>query len=162
MITGELKSKVDKVWDAFWTGGIANPLSAIEQITYLLFIRRLDDLQTLKENKANTLNQAISEPIFSSEQRELRWNTFKDFDAQRMFSVVKDKVFPFMKDYASHFEGDGSTYSEQLQDALFNIPTPALLAKVVDLLADIPMADREGILMVTSTSTCCRNWLRPE
>lgn len=143
MISGDLKSKVDKVWEAFWTGGIANPLSAIEQITYLLFIRRLDDIQNLKENKANTLRVPIEDPIFTPEQTSLRWGTFKDFDAQRMFSVVKDEVFPFLKVYASHLDGDGSTYSEQLQDALFNIPTPALLAKVVDLLADIPMADRD-------------------
>jgi type I restriction enzyme M protein len=143
MISGELKSKVDRVWDAFWTGGIANPLSAIEQITYLLFIRRLDDIQTLKENRANTLKVSIEEPIYLPTQQHLRWSTFKDFDAQRMFTVVKDEVFPFLKTYASQLDGDGSTYSEQLQDALFNIPTPALLSKVVELLADIPMADRD-------------------
>lgn len=143
MITGELKSKVDKVWDAFWTGGISNPLSAIEQITYLLFIRRLDDIQTLKENKANTLRQPVEDPIFSSNQTNLRWGTFKNFDSQRMFNVVKDEVFPFLKEYAAQMDGDGTTYSEQLKDALFNIPTPALLSKVVELLADIPMADRD-------------------
>ena len=143
MISGELKSKVDKVWDAFWTGGISNPLSAIEQITYLLFIRRLDDIQTLKENKANTLRQPVEDPIFNSNQANLRWGTFKNFDSQRMFNVVKDEVFPFLKEYAAQMDGDGTTYSEQLKDALFNIPTPALLSKVVELLADIPMADRD-------------------
>jgi type I restriction enzyme M protein len=143
MINGDLKAKVDRVWDAFWTGGIANPLSAIEQITYLLFIRRLDDLQTLKENKANTLKLPIENPIYSSNQGNLRWSTFKDFDSQRMFNVVKDEVFPFLKSYASQMDGDGTTYSEQLKDALFNIPTPALLSKVVELLAEIPMADRD-------------------
>lgn len=143
MISGELKSKVDKVWDAFWTGGISNPLSAIEQITYLLFIRRLDDIQTLKENKANTLRQPVEDPIFSTSQNDLRWSNFKNFDSQRMFNVVKDEVFPFLKEYAAQMDGDGTTYSEQLKDALFNIPTPALLSKVVELLADIPMADRD-------------------
>lgn len=143
MISGELKSKVDKVWDAFWTGGISNPLSAIEQITYLLFVRRLDDIQTLKENKANTLRQPVEDPIFNSNQANLRWGTFKNFDSQRMFNVVKDEVFPFLKEYAAQMDGDGTTYSEQLKDALFNIPTPALLSKVVELLADIPMADRD-------------------
>jgi type I restriction enzyme M protein len=143
MISGELKSKVDKVWDAFWTGGISNPLSAIEQITYLLFIRRLDDIQTLKENKANTLRKPVEDPIFTSTQTNLRWGTFKNFDSNRMFNVVKDEVFPFLKEYAAQMDGDGTTYSEQLKDALFNIPTPALLSKVVELLADIPMADRD-------------------
>jgi type I restriction enzyme M protein len=143
MINGDLRSKVDKVWDAFWTGGISNPLSAIEQITYLLFIRRLDDIQNLKENKANTLRKPVEDPIFSSNQANLRWGTFKNFDSQRMFNVVKDEVFPFLKEYATQMDGDGTTYSEQLKDALFNIPTPALLSKVVELLADIPMADRD-------------------
>jgi type I restriction enzyme M protein len=143
MISGELRSKVDRVWDAFWTGGISNPLSAVEQITYLLFIRRLDDLQTLKENKANTLGKEVEDPIFAPGQTNLRWSSFKNFDAQRMFAVVKDQVFPFLKEYAAQIDGDGTTYSEQLKDALFNIPTPALLSKVVELLADIPMADRD-------------------
>lgn len=144
MISGELKSKVDRVWEAFWTGGISNPLSAIEQITYLLFIRRLDDLQTLKENRANTLQSAIESPIYAPDQSNLRWQNFKNLDAQSMFNVVKDDVFPFLKNYAASMDGpDGSTYSVQLRDALFNIPTPALLRKVVDLLDDIPMADRD-------------------
>ena len=64
MITGELKSKIDRVWDAFWSGGISNPLEVIEQITYLLFIRRLDDLQTLAEKKANRTGKPIEDPIF--------------------------------------------------------------------------------------------------
>jgi type I restriction enzyme M protein len=143
MISGELRSKVDRVWDAFWTGGISNPLSAVEQITYLLFIRRLDDLQTLKENKANTLRKQVENPIFAPSQTNLRWSSFKNFDSQRMFTVVKDEVFPFLKEYAAQIDGDGTTYSEQLKDALFNIPTPALLSKVIELLADIPMADRD-------------------
>jgi type I restriction enzyme M protein len=108
-----------------------------------LFVRRLDDIQTLKENKANTLRQPVEDPIFNSNQANLRWGTFKNFDSQRMFNVVKDEVFPFLKEYAAQMDGDGTTYSEQLKDALFNIPTPALLSKVVELLADIPMADRD-------------------
>ncbi len=76
MITGELKSQVDNVWNAFWTGGIANPLEVIEQITYLLFIKRLDDLHTVEEKKANTLRQEIVNPIFNDEQQNLRWSKF--------------------------------------------------------------------------------------
>ena len=64
MITGELKSKIDRIWDAFWSGGISNPLEVIEQITYLLFLRRLDELQTLEENKANRLGKPIERPVF--------------------------------------------------------------------------------------------------
>jgi type I restriction enzyme M protein len=85
MITGDIKNKVDAIWNAFWTGGISNPLEVMEQITYLLFIRRLDELQTAKENKANRLAKPIESPIFPAgddEQRrpftDLRWSRFKD------------------------------------------------------------------------------------
>jgi type I restriction enzyme M protein len=78
MITGELRSQVDKVWDAFWSGGIANPMEVIEQITYLLFIKRLDDLQTAREKKANILKEKIEKPVFSTKQQKLRWSRLKN------------------------------------------------------------------------------------
>ncbi len=77
MITGELKSKVDRVWDAFWSGGISNPLEVIEQITYLLFIRRLDDLNTLAEKKAHRTGKSEG-IIFGPDQQGLRWSRFKN------------------------------------------------------------------------------------
>jgi type I restriction enzyme M protein len=77
MLTGELKSKIDKVWEAFWTGGVSNPLTVIEQITYLLFIRRLDEEQTKLEFKANRTGKPIETPVFTAEQQHLRWNQFK-------------------------------------------------------------------------------------
>ncbi|OUE29521.1 putative type I restriction enzymeP M protein [Clavibacter michiganensis] len=139
MITGELKSKIDRVWDAFWSGGISNPLEVIEQITYLLFVRRLDDLQTLAEGKARATGGAVEKPIYLPRQRELRWSRFKNNDADVMFEVVRDEVFPFLQDLG----GDGSTYGEHMRDARFTIPTPALLSRVVDMLDDIPMAERD-------------------
>lgn len=80
MITGELKSQVDKIWNAFWTGGISNPLTVIEQFTYLLFIRRLDEGQILEEKKANIAGIPMPEPFFTEAQRTLRWNYFKQKD----------------------------------------------------------------------------------
>jgi type I restriction enzyme M protein len=146
VITGELKGKVDRIWDAFWSGGIANPLEVMEQVTYLLFIRRLDDLQTAKENKANRLGRPIESPIFpagsDSQGRpyaDLRWSRFKDRDPAEMFAIVGERVFPFMREIG----GDGSTYSHHMRDARFTIPTPALLAKVVDMLDDVPMEGRD-------------------
>src|SRR5215212_5360117 len=130
MITGELKSQVDKVWDAFANGGISNPLEVIEQITYLLFIKRLDDLHTAKEEQANITRKEIIKPIFNPEQQELRWSRFKNEEAQQMFETVALKVFPFIKE----FSGDDTTYSEFMKDARLSIPTPALLAQVVDLI----------------------------
>lgn len=137
MITGELKSKVDRVWDAFWSGGISNPLEVIEQITYLLFIRRLDDLETLEERKARL--GAAGELRFGSDQQELRWSRFKNQEPAVMFATVGEKVFPFLRNLG----GDGSTYGEHMRDARFTIPTPQLLSRVVDLLDEIPMADRD-------------------
>ncbi len=139
MITGELKSKVDSVWNAFWSGGIANPLEVIEQITYLLFIKRLDDLQTKKEMKASVLKEKIADPIFSDEQKSMRWSRFKNLDPKLMYAVVDTEVFPFIKT----FRGDDTTYSEFMQNARLSIPTAGLLAKVVDLIDRIPMEDRD-------------------
>ncbi|NYI72002.1 type I restriction enzyme M protein [Naumannella cuiyingiana] len=138
MITGELKSKIDRVWDAFWSGGISNPLEVIEQITYLLFIRRLDDLQTLAEKKALITKTGVVNPLFLPGQSHLRWSEFKNASAEVMHRTVADEVFPFLRGM-----GDGTTYSEHMRDARFTIPTSALLSKVVDMLDEIPMADRD-------------------
>ncbi len=138
MITGELKSKIDRVWDAFWSGGISNPLEVIEQITYLLFIRRLDDIQTLAEKKARVTGGAIENPVFLPGQAPLRWSRFKNASPEVMHRTIAENVFPFLRSL-----GDGTTYSQHMQDARFTIPTPALLSKVVDMLDDIPMADRD-------------------
>jgi type I restriction enzyme M protein len=138
VITGELKSKIDRVWDAFWSGGISNPLEVIEQITYLLFIRRLDDLQTLAEKKARIAG-TIEDPVFLPGQAHLRWSQFKNASPEVMHKTIADDVFPFLRSLGV----DGSTYSEHMKDARFTIPTPALLSKVVDMLDDIPMADRD-------------------
>ena len=139
MVTGELKSKIDKIWDAFWSGGISNPLEVMEQITYLLFIRRLDDLQTVAEMKANRFGDPLENPVFTPGQDELRWSRFKERDPGIMFEIVSEHVFPFLRNLG----GEGSTYSEHMKDARFTIPTPALLSRVVDLLEDVPMEDRD-------------------
>lgn len=138
MITGELKGKVDRVWDQFWSGGISNPLQVIEQITYLLFIRRLDDLNILAEKKAQRTGKAEG-IVFGSDQQGLRWSVFKNDEPGLMFTTVEQKVFPFLRALG----GDGSTYGEHMKDARFTIPTPQLLSRVVDMLDDIPMADRD-------------------
>ena len=146
MLNGELRSQIDSVWNAFWSGGISNPIEVIEQITYLLFIRRLDDAHTLAESKALLLKKPIENGIFPEGEnaagrayKDLRWSRFKNFSPSEMFEVVDKHAFPFIKTMGS----DGSTYSHHMRDARFTIPTPALLAKVVDLLDHIPMEDRD-------------------
>jgi type I restriction enzyme M protein len=141
MITGELKSQVDRLWDAFWSGGISNPLEVIEQITYLLFIKRLDELELAQEAKANRLKQPIESSIFNSDQQELRWSRFKNEAAPQMYKIVSEKVFPFIKELKSARED--STYQHHMRDARFTIPNAGLLAKVVDMIDKIPMEDRD-------------------
>ncbi|MFY9975228.1 MAG: class I SAM-dependent DNA methyltransferase [Chromatiaceae bacterium] len=146
MITGELRSKVDRIWDTMWSGGISNPLSVIEQLTYLLFIKRLDELHTLRERKAARLGQPIEKPIFRPDQNALRWSWFKEMSPEQMFATVRDRVFPFIKTLGRNggdeAEGD-STYSHHMKDALFMMPTPRVLANVVDQLDGIDMADSD-------------------
>lgn len=146
VLTGELKSRIDRIWDAFWAGGIANPLEVMEQITYLLFIRRLDDLQTARERKATRAKAAVKNPIFPSgndadgrSYSDLRWSHFKDIEPGEMYAVLGERVFPFLRSLG----GEGSTYSHHMRDARFTIPTPALLARVVDMLDDLPMEGRD-------------------
>ncbi|MGY6643798.1 MAG: type I restriction-modification system subunit M [Salinarimonas sp.] len=146
MLTGALKGKIDKVWDAFWSGGIANPLEVIEQITYLLFIRGLDDVHTREENKANRLKRQMERRIFPEgaddkglAYDEMRWSRLKNKAPAEMFTIVSEHVFPFLRTMAE----EGSAHAGHMKGARFTIPTPALLARVVDLLADIPMEDRD-------------------
>src|SRR2546421_10072855 len=146
MLTGDIRNQIDKIWDAFWAGGIANPLEVIEQITYLLFIRRLDDLHTLEENKANRLRKPIERRVFPEGKdsrgrpyEDFRWSRFKHFEAKEMFTVISEHVFPFLRELG----GDKSTYSQHMEDARFTVPTPALLAKVVDMIDAVPMEDRD-------------------
>jgi type I restriction enzyme M protein len=149
VVTGELRPQVDRVWDAFWSGGIANPVEVIEQITYLLFIRRLDELHTLAEKKAARTGQPIENPVFPEglddtgrtqrPHNDLRWSVFTNYSPSEMFEVVAEYVFPFLR----RMGAEGSSYARNMKDARFTIPTPALLTKVVDLLSDIPMDDRD-------------------
>lgn len=145
MLTGELRNQVDRLWDAFWSGGIANPLEVMEQITYLLFLRRLDELQQLEENKANRLGRPMERQFYPEGKdprgrdfAELRWSRFKHMGPAEMFEVVSEHVFPFLREF-----GKDTGYAKHMKDARFTIPTPALLAKVVDLLDKVPMEDRD-------------------
>src|SRR5205823_5477628 len=146
MLTGELRNQIDRIWDTFWSGGIANPLEVIEQITYLLFLRRLDELQTLEELKAQRLKKPMERRIFPEgtdakklPYEQLRWSRFKNAEPREMYTVVSEHAFPFLRTLG----GDESTYARHMKDARFTIPTPALLAKVVDLLDGVPMEDRD-------------------
>ena len=164
MITGELKSQVDKIWEAFWTGGISNPLSVIEQFTYLLFIRRLDERQLLEEKKANTVGIPIQNIIFTPVQKELRWSSFKNKDPESMFDVFTKPVIDNMTvfDHMKQVGDSAGVFAEFMSKASFIIATPRLLDQVVQLIDKINMKDRDtkGDLyeyMLSKTATAGTN-----
>jgi len=145
MITGDIKSKIDKIWNTFWTGGIANPLTVIEQFTFLLFIRRLDEEHTAKEKQANLLKAEIKDPIFEEKFYPFRWGRMLGLDPQGRFdlftkpSIDKKTVFDHMKAIGEK----GGVFGEYMKGATFMIGSPRLLDQVVDLIAEIPMEDRD-------------------
>lgn len=136
MITGDLRSKIDRLWDAFWSGGISNPLEVIEQITYLMFLKRLDDLQTTAERKAHRSGKPIENPIYDADTEPLRWSRFRELGPDQLLRTVRDDVFPWLR----LLGGEGSTYGEHMKDARFTIPTASLLTKAVDMLDELPLS----------------------
>ncbi|MED3855385.1 class I SAM-dependent DNA methyltransferase [Priestia megaterium] len=145
MITGEVKHKVDKIWEHFWTGGVTNPLTVIEQFTYLLFIKGLDDIQKRMEKQSLITGKEIEQPIYTEDQKNLRWSKFKEQDSEEMFRIVKDEVFPHMK----KVKEDTSRFSKHLENAVFVIPTPLLLQRVItgidNLLNELPSQNRDAL-----------------
>jgi type I restriction enzyme M protein len=139
MTTSELRNKVDRIWGYMWAGGITNPLTVIEQLTYLMFIKSLDDRET--ENEAEEVVLQVKLPrIFPEDKQHLRWRNFKDLDAQSMYEIVQKEVFPFIKE----LNGDKtSAYSKYMKDAMFIIPEPMMLEKVVTGISELPLKDRD-------------------
>lgn len=142
MITGELKNKIDALWDIFASGGLVNPLDVIEQITYLMFIHDLDDTDNIRAKESAMLGLS-HKSIFADEVKigdrtidgnQLKWSVFRDFPAGKMYSTVQEWVFPFIKNL--HADKD-SAYTKYMDDAIFKIPTPLLLDKVVTSLDEI-------------------------
>ena len=141
-MTGELGNKIDSLWEICWNGGITNPLDVVEQMTYLMFIKDLDDTDNLRAKEAAMLGLPYKS-IFADEVEigdrkvdgnQLKWSTFHDFPAQRMYSVVQEWVFPFIK----NLHGDkNSAYSKYMDDAIFKVNTPLMLSKIVDAMDEI-------------------------
>ena len=154
MITGELKNRIDKIWDTIWTGGISSPITVLEQITYLMFMKLLDDNETKKEGNASALGIQYKSKVFkdgnfladgdenmSIPYSELRWRKFQNFDPATMFELVRNYVFPFIK--TVNGEGKDTAFSRFMTDAVFMIPTAKVLAVCVDSLSEIDMSDKD-------------------
>ena len=142
MITGELKNKIDGLWNVLATGGLTNPLEVIEQITYLMFIHDLDETDNKNAKECAMLGLPFKS-IFAGEievgdrtidGQQLKWSTFRDLPANKMYSIVQEWVFPFIKNLHSD---KNSAYSKYMDDAIFKLPTPLILSKVVDCLDEI-------------------------
>lgn len=153
MITGDIRNKIDQIWNTFYTGGIASPINVIEQMTYLLFIKGLDEVQSRKESQAKLLGGEVQNPVFPAGKfenpvnktkvsfKELRWSRFKNLEPRAMHERISQDVFPFIKSLGDK----DSAFVHHMRDAIFLIPPEkaGLLAKVVDLLDEIPMQERD-------------------
>ncbi len=158
MLNGQIRSQVDQIWNAFWSGGVSNPLSVIEQITYLLFIKRLDEIHTREEAKANVLGSEMERRIFpegtftykvSDDPKDdetierpyddLRWQRLINFENREKMKLMDQHVFPFMRTMAE----EGTAFATHMKDARLGFSSPALLDKVMRLLDGIQMDDRD-------------------
>ena len=154
MITGDIKNKIDKIWDTFWTGGITNPITIVEQMTYLFFMKLLDDAQRKKESVASLMGVEVKDPVFKKGDwlnpetganvpyDTLRWHVFKDYEPLTMFNTVRSSVFPFIKNMN---EGKQSAYSRFMGNAIFMIPTEKILTKIVETIDDLDMNNRDAM-----------------
>ena len=154
MITGELKNKIDKIWDTIWTGGLSNPITVLEQITYLIFMKLLDDNEVIKEGNASVLGGNYQSEIFkegnycpddneymSVPYSELRWSNFKNNEPGQMMDLIRNFVFPFIK--TVNGGSKETAFSRFMEDAVFLIPTPKVLGVCVDILSEIDMSDKD-------------------
>lgn len=154
MITGEIKNRIDGIWDAFWTGGITNSITILEQMTYLFFMKMLDDAQLKKEATASVFGVEISDPVFGKDMwhnpdtdkdvpfESLRWNVFKNYEPVKMFNTVRNDVFPFIKSLNS---SSSSSYSKFMKDAVFMIQNPRTLLKVIEGIDGLDMNNRDAM-----------------
>lgn len=140
MLTGEIRNKVDKVWETLWTAGISNPLTVIEQLTYLLFIKGLDDKQLRQEKKAERTGEPIKNPTFGPDEGHLRWRNIKELDPKAMFERIRDEVFPFIKELGGK---NGDTYRKHMEGAIFMFPKASTLSRVVELIDQLDMKNRD-------------------
>ncbi|MBO4541678.1 MAG: SAM-dependent DNA methyltransferase [Bacteroidales bacterium] len=152
MITGEIKNRIDGIWNTFWTGGITNPITVLEQMTYLFFMKMIDDAQIKKEAAANMLGGTITDPVFKKGNwhnpdterdvpyNNLRWRTFVNFEAEKMYNTISKDVFIFIKNLN---EGKESAYSRFMENATFLIPNPRTLVKIVEGMNNLDMNNRD-------------------
>lgn len=137
VLAPELKSQINKLWDRFWSGGIANPLTAIEQMSYLIFMKRLEDLDSIHAKRAAARKEK-HKPIFEGHEN-CRWSQWKHMNAEAMLKHVQEAVFPFIKNLSN---GDDVFYSQYMKDAMFVIPKASLLQEAVAIIDEMNITER--------------------
>ena len=154
MITGEVKNKIDGIWDTFFSAGISSPLTVLEQMTYLFFIKLLDDSQIKKEANAKMFGVEVKDPVFKGGNwlnpesnkevpySDLRWSNFKNFDTTTMLSTVRNDVFVFIKNIST---GKDSSYSRFMKDTIFMIPNERTFTKIVDGISGLDLNDKDAM-----------------
>lgn len=142
MITGTLKNQIDKIWDDMYSYGLANPLTVIDQLTSLFFIKSLDDNEIANEKKAALLPGAKMERVFPADEEGqlLRWSKFSQLKAEEMHEILRDKVFPFIQSLQA---GKDTAYNRFMKDAKFLLPSPLVTEKVVTAINDLPLNDND-------------------
>lgn len=136
MLDAQLKSQINRLWDKFWSGGISNPLQAIEQMSYLLFMKRLEDEDIARQEEAKLSGEKVIS-VFK-ENEECKWSKWTDLPADKILEHVRDKVFPFLRKLG----GEGSLYSQYMKDSSFSIPTPSLLIEAVKIINDMHIKEQ--------------------
>ena len=150
MLAPEVKSQINKLWDRFWSGGLANPLTAIEQITYLIFMKRLEELDNSDKDRATARGEDFNS-VFNGkinvngrdiDCKKCRWSDWKHLSAEDMLIHVRDEVFPFIKNITKQGNGD---FAKQMEDAVFMIPKPSLLQEAVGIIDDLKILTFDGV-----------------
>lgn len=141
MITGELKTKVDGIWDIFWSNGVSNPLTVVEQLTYLMFIKILDDNETRREKNAELLGESVANPIFDAEHQNCRWGVFRNYEPDAMYENMVQNVFPFIKDGLG--SSKDTAFAKYMKDAILVVSNARTLTRIVDKLEEIDLSNKD-------------------
>lgn len=141
MITGELKTKVDGIWDIFWSNGVSNPLTVIEQLTYLMFIKILDDNETRREKNAELLEESVANPIFDAEHQNCRWHIFRNYEPEAMYENMVQNVFPFIKGELG--SSKDTAFAKYMKDAILVVSNARTLTRIVDKLEEIDLSNKD-------------------
>lgn len=141
MITGELKTKVDGIWDIFWSNGVSNPLTVIEQLTYLMFIKILDDNETRRERNAELLGESVADPIFDTDHQNCRWHIFRNYEPDAMYENMVQNVFPFIKGELG--SSKDTAFAKYMKDAILVVSNARTLTRIVDKLEEIDLSNKD-------------------